>query len=273
MAPRSPSNSRSPYRNNTRHRSRSASRSVSKSPDYRRDRNSRSRSPRARYDRASRGGGGGNPRDRENPQPSKCLGVFNLSSYTTEKDLRDVFGEFGDIDKAELVYDRPSGHSRGFGFIYYMNVDDATAARDKLCNTDLDGHKIRVDYSFTKRGHSPTPGHYMGDRRGGSHSGGGGFGGGDRHFDRGSRGYGDRYGGGGGGRRSSPDHRRSYGGGGGGGGFRSSDRNGYGGGGRDNRDSGPRRPYDPMNRRRVESYGNGAPSGSMSGSRRRDDRY
>ncbi|KAF1761949.1 hypothetical protein GCK72_010208 [Caenorhabditis remanei] len=278
--------------------SRGRSRSPSKSPEYRREReNSRSRSPRPRYGGGGRGrgggGGGGGQYDRENPPPSKCLGVFNLSSYTTDKDLRDVFGEFGEIDKCDLVYDRPSGNSRGFGFIYFKLIEDATAAREKLCNTDLDGHKIRVDYSFTKRGHSPTPGQYMGDRRGGGR---------DRFNDRGGRGGGDRYGGDrhdgdryggdryggdrfggaerhgggdrfGGGRRGSPERRYGGGGfrsGGGGSGFM---RNGGGPDRRDHRDresdrnggSGGHRPYDPQFRRRVESYG--------SGGQRRNDRY
>ncbi|CAL2036696.1 unnamed protein product [Caenorhabditis brenneri] len=288
---RSHSQSRSPSR--SRGNSRGRSRSASKSPEYHRDRgNSRSRSPRDRHGGGGRGRSG--QHDRENPPPSKCLGVFNLSSYTTEKDLRDVFGEFGEIDKCDLVYDRPSGNSRGFGFIYFNLLEDATAAREKLCNTDLDGHKIRVDYSFTKRGHSPTPGHYMGDRRGGGRSGG------DRFNDRGGRGGGDRYGGDryesdrrggggdryggdrfggssdryggdryGGGRRGSPERRH----GGGGGGFRNGGgSNGHSRGAPDrrdqrngDRDAGGHRPYDPQFRRRVESYG--------SGGGRRDDRY
>lgn len=91
---------------------------------------------------------------RDAPDPSRCLGVFNLSMYTTEKDLREMFNEFGEIEKVgiflltnlsakclfinncpsqiDLIYDHPTGRSRGFGFIYFERLDDASAARDKL---------------------------------------------------------------------------------------------------------------------------------------------
>ncbi|EYB82471.1 hypothetical protein Y032_0359g3424 [Ancylostoma ceylanicum] len=96
----------------------------------------------------------------------RCLGCFNLSVYTTEKDLRELFGEFGEIEKVELVYDHPTGRSRGFGFVYFERLEDACAARDKLTGQEIDGHKIRVDFSLTKRAHTPTPGQYMGAVRG-----------------------------------------------------------------------------------------------------------
>lgn len=99
----------------------------------------------------------------------RCLGCFNLSVYTTEADLRDLFGEFGEIEKVcfssciqcivciflyicispfigflkvELVYDHPTGRSRGFGFVYFDRLEDACAARDKLSGKEIDGHKV-----------------------------------------------------------------------------------------------------------------------------------
>ena len=85
-----------------------------------------------------------------------------------------------------MVLDGHSGRSRGFAFVYYENIKDATAARAEMNSLDLDGRKIRVDYSITKRPHTPTPGMYMGrptDARGGDDRGrgrGGGRGRGDR---------------------------------------------------------------------------------------------
>uniref|UniRef100_A0A183GBS5 RRM domain-containing protein n=1 Tax=Heligmosomoides polygyrus TaxID=6339 RepID=A0A183GBS5_HELPZ len=93
------------------------------------------------------------------------LGCFNLSVYTTEADLRDLFGEFVCIF-LYIFYDHPTGRSRGFGFVYFDRLEDACAARDKLSGKEIDGHKIRVDYSLTKRAHTPTPGQYMGAIRG-----------------------------------------------------------------------------------------------------------
>merc|ERR1712112_58656 len=139
----------------------------------------------------------------EDPDPSKCLGIFGLSLYTTERELEAEFGKFGPMEKVNVVLDGHSGRSRGFAFIYYENIDDATEARNAMSGMEMDGRKIRVDYSITKRAHTPTPGMYMGrptnsrdDRRGERSSG--------RDRDRGDRGYGDR----GGGRRDDYSRRR-----------------------------------------------------------------
>ncbi|PAV84190.1 hypothetical protein WR25_06117 [Diploscapter pachys] len=140
-----------------RQRTRTRSRTFSRSPVRRHsNRHSRSRTPPARR------GGRFPANKRDNPDPSRCLGVFNLSVYTTDKDVKELFGEFGDIDKVDLIYDHPTGRSRGFGFVYFDRVECATKARDKLNGSEVDGHKIRVDYSLTKRAHTPTPGQYMG---------------------------------------------------------------------------------------------------------------
>jgi len=45
------------------------------------------------------------------------LGLFGLSQHTTEADLRDLFGKYGEIDRLTLIYDKASGISRGFGFM------------------------------------------------------------------------------------------------------------------------------------------------------------
>lgn len=143
--------------------------------------------------------------NRDNPEPSRCLGIFGLSLYTTEKELEKEFGRFGAMEKVQVVLDGHSGRSRGFAFVYYENVEDATEARNRMTGTDLDGKKIRVDYSITKRAHTPTPGMYMGrptagSRRGGSR---------DRDYRRSPSPY-YRGGGGGGGRRSYRSRSRSY---------------------------------------------------------------
>lgn len=99
---------------------------------------SRSRTPRDRAER--RGGRGGNIDchiirrlgldTRENPPPSRVLGVFGMSLYTTERDLERIFEEFGSIDKVQLVMDHPRGRSRGFGFVYFNRVEDAQKAKE-----------------------------------------------------------------------------------------------------------------------------------------------
>lgn len=102
--------------------------------------------------------------DRDDPNVCHCLGVFGLSSYTQEKDLKEVFGRYGAIDDICIIYDRQSGHSKGYGFVYYKSTADAIEARRETQGLVLDRRPIRVDYSFTTRPHSPTPGRYMGRR-------------------------------------------------------------------------------------------------------------
>ncbi|RWS05532.1 Transformer-2-like protein beta, partial [Dinothrombium tinctorium] len=99
---------------------------------------------------------------RENPPAGRCLGIFGLSIYTQERDLHDVFSKYGPIDDVQIVYDAQTGRSRGFCFVYFKNTEDAKVAKERCNGIEIDGRKIRVDYSITQRAHTPTPGIYMG---------------------------------------------------------------------------------------------------------------
>ncbi|XP_014669256.1 PREDICTED: transformer-2 protein homolog alpha-like [Priapulus caudatus] len=157
---RSPSRGRSRSRSDDRRydsqpysRRRSYSRSCSRSPYSRRHR-SRSRSPMSNRRR--------HMGSRDNPSASRCLGVFGLSLYTEERDLRDIFSRYGPMDDCNIIYDHGSGRSRGFAFITFRDVEDAEEAKEKCSGIEVDGRRIRVDYSITQRAHTPTPGVYMG---------------------------------------------------------------------------------------------------------------
>ncbi|KAH9921537.1 RNA-binding domain-containing protein [Epithele typhae] len=99
------------------------------------------------------------------PNPSNVLGVFGLSIRSTERDLDDEFSRFGRVEKVVIVYDQRSDRSRGFGFITMSTVDEAARCIKELNGVELNGRRIRVDYSVTDRPHAPTPGEYMGHRR------------------------------------------------------------------------------------------------------------
>lgn len=111
--------------------------------------------------------------DRENPPAGRCIGIFGLSIYTKESDILDVFSRYGPIDDVQVVYDAQSGRSRGFAFVYFQNVADAAEAKERCNGIDIDGRKIRVDFSLTQRAHTPTPGIYMGKAHPRAHHGGG----------------------------------------------------------------------------------------------------
>ncbi|XP_073437526.1 transformer-2 protein homolog alpha isoform X2 [Dendrobates tinctorius] len=133
------------------HKKRSKSRSYT--PEYRR-RRSRSRSPMSNRRRHNG--------SRANPDPNTCVGVFGLSLYTTERDVRDVFSRYGPLSGVNVVYDQRSGRSRGFAFVYFERIEDSREAMEHANGMELDGRRLRVDYSITKRAHTPTPGIYMG---------------------------------------------------------------------------------------------------------------
>ncbi|XP_074109138.1 transformer 2 isoform X1 [Cotesia typhae] len=157
-AGRSRSRSRSPYRGGDGRYSRSRSRSYSRSRYSReRDRNiyrSHSRSPMS-----SRRRHVGN---RDNPCPSHCLGVFGLSIYTTELQIHHIFSKYGPVERVEVVIDAKTGRSRGFCFVYFKSSEDAKVAKEQCSGMEIDGRRIRVDFSITQRAHTPTPGIYMG---------------------------------------------------------------------------------------------------------------
>lgn len=104
-------------------------------------------------------------RNENPPEPNETLGVFGLSIRTREIDLEDEFNRFGKVEKVTIVYDQRSERSRGFGFIKMATIDDAEKCIEALNGIDIHGRRIRVDFSATKRPHSPTPGQYMGVKR------------------------------------------------------------------------------------------------------------
>ncbi|CAH0692051.1 transformer-2 protein homolog alpha isoform X1 [Helicoverpa zea] len=156
---RSPSRSRSgSARRGYRSRySRSRSRSYSPRGSYRRSHSHSPMSSRRRHmgDRVRSD-------VYENPTPSRCLGVFGLSLYTTEQQINHIFSKYGPVDKVQVVIDAKTGRSRGFCFVYFENQEDAKVAKNECTGMEIDGRRIRVDYSITQRAHTPTPGIYMG---------------------------------------------------------------------------------------------------------------
>ena len=139
---------------------------------------------------------------------AKNIYVGNLPYETTSDDLVELFQSYGSVISAQVVMDRFSGRSRGFGFVEMSNDGEAQAAIDALNGQPYGSRPLTVNEA---RPRTDAP------RRGGG-GGGGGYGGGGGGGGR--RGGGGGYGGGGGG----------YGGGGGGYGGGGG---GYGGGGGD----------------------------------------
>lgn len=71
--------------------------------------------------------------------------VGNLPYSVTDDDLRDTFSEFGEILSAEVVKDKFSGQSKGFGFVDMPNNSEADDAIKTLNDTPLKGRKLTVN--------------------------------------------------------------------------------------------------------------------------------
>src|SRR6516165_1977618 len=117
----------------------------------------------------------------------KNIYVGNLPYDTTGDDLVQLFQTYGTVTSGQVIIDKFSGRSRGFGFVEMANDDEAQAAIDALNGTPYGGRPLTVNEARPRE-----------DRGGRGGGGGGGSGGGGRggYGGGGSRGG---YGGGGGG--------------------------------------------------------------------------
>jgi len=71
--------------------------------------------------------------------------VGNLAFRTTEDDLRQLFGEYGEVSSVKIISDRETGRSRGFGFVEMPNQAEAEAAINAINDTDVGGRNLRVN--------------------------------------------------------------------------------------------------------------------------------
>lgn len=71
--------------------------------------------------------------------------VGNLSYSTTEDGIRSAFSQFGTVDSVDVIVDRNTGRSRGFGFVEMSDDAEARAAINGLNGKDLDGRSLNVN--------------------------------------------------------------------------------------------------------------------------------
>lgn len=71
--------------------------------------------------------------------------VGNLAYRTTEDDLRNVFGRFGAVDAVDIISDRETGRSKGFGFVEMGNADEAQVAIEAMDGQELGERTLKVN--------------------------------------------------------------------------------------------------------------------------------
>jgi RNA recognition motif-containing protein len=86
---------------------------------------------------------------------TKKLFIGNLSFSLTEDQLKEIFAPFGEIVSFNLVMDKFSGRSKGFGFVEYDNEESAQKALQSLDGSEQDGRNIAVKEALP-RTENPT---------------------------------------------------------------------------------------------------------------------
>jgi RNA recognition motif-containing protein len=124
----------------------------------------------------------------------KKLYVGNLAYGMSDSDLQALFEPHGSVQSAQVIMDRDTGRSKGFGFVEMGSDQEAQAAIAALNGKEVEGRALTVNEA------RPKPE--------GGRGGGGGYGGGGRGGPGGGRGGGGGYGGGGG--RGGPGGGRRY---------------------------------------------------------------
>jgi RNA recognition motif-containing protein len=106
------------------------------------------------------------------------LYVGNLSYDTTGSDLEQLLAQHGTVQSAEVIQDRDTGRSKGFGFVQMGSDDEARAAIAALDGQEHDGRNLTVNEAKPKENRSGGGG---GRREFGGGGGGGNRGGGERY--------------------------------------------------------------------------------------------
>ncbi len=105
----------------------------------------------------------------------KKLYVGNLTYSVTSADLEEWFSKFGTVQSAQVIQDRESGRSKGFGFVEMDTDAQAQAAIQGLHDQEHDGRRLTVNEAKPRE---PRSGGYGGGGGGGGGGGRGGYGGG-----------------------------------------------------------------------------------------------
>lgn len=110
---------------------------------------------------------------------SKKLYVGNLTYNVNETDLEALFTPFGTVQSAQVIVDRDTNRSKGFGFVEMDTDAQAQAAIQGLNEREHDGRNLTVNEAKPREAR-PSSGGYGGG--GGGRSGGGGYGGGGGRY-------------------------------------------------------------------------------------------
>ncbi|KAK1413359.1 hypothetical protein QVD17_35131 [Tagetes erecta] len=100
------------------------------------------------------------PRSFSSSPSNNKLFVAGLSWSMDEKSLKEAFSSFGEVSegfwvyplyaKRQIMYDKDSGRSRGFGFVNFSREDEATSAKDAMDGKAFLGRPLKVSFALDK---------------------------------------------------------------------------------------------------------------------------
>ena len=82
----------------------------------------------------------------------KTLFVRNLNFDTQTHQLQDLFADYGEVLKTDIILNRETGLSRGFGFVEMETEEGAAKAVQDLADVILDGRRLKVEYARPREG-------------------------------------------------------------------------------------------------------------------------
>ena len=83
--------------------------------------------------------------------------VAKLSPATTGQDLEALFGVYGEIVSAKVIFDKETGKSKGYGFVEMKNDDEARTAIEALNDSEVNGNQIVVKEAMPREERSGKP--------------------------------------------------------------------------------------------------------------------
>jgi RNA recognition motif-containing protein len=102
------------------------------------------------------------------------LYVGNLPYSVSDSDLQTMFEPFGAVQSAQVIMDRDTGRSKGFGFVEMSSDQEGQAAIEGMHDKDMNGRKLTVNEARPREDRGPRGGGGGGGGRGGYGGGGGG---------------------------------------------------------------------------------------------------
>ena len=93
--------------------------------------------------------------------------VGNLSFQTSSEDLQQLFSQAGTVESANVIEDRETGRSRGFGFVEMASKEEGNAAIQQFNGQEVGGRSLKVNEAKPREDRGGSRGGFRGDNGGG----------------------------------------------------------------------------------------------------------